>query len=184
MSYELKKFKNSKSEIMNLRGLSLFTDKAQRSRRIGTVPDAPFDELEWAVEDLIGLGIRNFLWFWRNPMLLQWRRGVRGLEYCTLYVMIKELSAFSGQLSDRDREKLQRVKKLLIPFVEKAKQLLILERHTMQNGHITYQRCDDPAIQKLRTELFGDSKSHGGLFKKLIDETDKLLYALIKTEAI
>ena len=35
--------KNSKLLIhsnMNLRGLSLFTDKAQRSRRIGTVPDA------------------------------------------------------------------------------------------------------------------------------------------------
>ena len=54
----------------------------------------------------------------------------------------------------------------------------------MQNGHITYERCDDPEIQKIRTELFGDSKSHGGLFKELIDETDKLLYALIKMQSI
>ena len=49
-------------------------------------------ELETAVNDLISLGIRNFLWFWRNPVLLQWRRGVRGLEYCTLYVMVKEIA--------------------------------------------------------------------------------------------
>ena len=39
--------------------------------------------------ELISLGERNFLWFWRNSMLLQWRRGIRGLEYNTLYIMIK-----------------------------------------------------------------------------------------------
>ena len=49
-------------------------------------------ELETVVGGLIDLGLRNFLWFWRNPMLLQWRRGVRGLEYCTLYVMVTELA--------------------------------------------------------------------------------------------
>ncbi|MDO9287467.1 MAG: BPL-N domain-containing protein, partial [Thermodesulfovibrionales bacterium] len=131
-------------------------------------------------QDLIALGIRNFLWFWRNPMLLQWRRGVRGLEYCTLYVMIRELSAVSHQLSAGDKEKLHKIKKLLMPFTEKAKQLLILERHAMQNGHITYERCDDPGIQKIRTELFGNSKSHGGLFKELINDVDDVLYSLIK----
>ncbi|MDI6744662.1 MAG: BPL-N domain-containing protein [Thermodesulfovibrionales bacterium] len=139
--------------------------------------DTVLSELESAVTDLISLGIRNFLWFWRNPMLLQWRRGVRGLEYCTLYVMIKELSGFSGQLSAVDKEELQSIKKLLIPFTEKAKHLLILERHTMQNGHITYERCNNPAIQKIRIELFGDSKSHGGLFKSLIDEVDAILFS-------
>ena len=131
-------------------------------------------------QDLIALGIRNFLWFWRNPMLLQWRRGVRGLEYCTLYVMIRELSAVSHQLSAGDKEKLHKIKKLLMPFTEKAKQLLILERHAMQNGHITYERCDAPEIQKIRTELFGNSKSHGGLFKDLVNDVDDMLYSLIK----
>ena len=113
-------------------------------------------------------------------MLLQWRRGVRGLEYCTLYVMIRELSDISHQLSAGDKEKLHKIKKLLLPFTEKAKQLLILERHAMQNGHITYERCDDPEIQKIRTELFGNSKSHGGLFKELINDVDDVLYSLIK----
>ena len=64
------------------------------------------------------------------------KRG-QGLEYCTLYVMIRELSAVSHQLSAGDKEKLHKIKKLLMPFTEKAKQLLILERHAMQNGHIT-----------------------------------------------
>lgn len=174
-SDELKKFKNSKPEMISLQ----------------------VNELESAVNDLISLGIRNFLWFWRNPMLLQWRRGVRGLEYCTLYIMINAIAEMlkiqdsllggSPQVTGhrmQDTEKhLKKVKGMLIPFVDKAEHLLILERHEIQNGHITYERCDDPGIQKLRTELFSSSKSHGGLFKDLIDETDKLLYALIEMEA-
>lgn len=142
------------------------------------------NEIESLVADLINLGTRNFLWFWRNPMLLQWRRGVRGLEYCTLYAMIKEIAETLKNQNIEDRIQktdINRIKELLIPFTEKAKQLLFLERYAMQNGHITYEKCDDPKIQKMRIELFGNSKSHGGLFKKLIDEVDKILYILLKT---
>ncbi len=164
--------------------------------------------------DLISLGIRNFLWFWRNPMLLQWRRGVRGLEYCTLYVMIKEIaemleiqnienekmrrwedkSISSSQLHDFPTSafntNLNRIRNLLMPFTERAKQLLILERHAMQKGYITSLssslfrgRQEDqnaPKIQEIKIELFGNSKSHGGLFKNIIDETDELLYTLLE----
>jgi glutamine amidotransferase-like uncharacterized protein len=143
------------------------------------------NEIESLVADLINLGTRNFLWFWRNPpMLLQWRRGVRGLEYCTLHIMIKEIVEIIKKQNTECRMQntdLDRIKELLIPFTEKAKQLLILERYAMQNWHITYEKCDDPEIQKMRIELFGNSKSHGGLFKKLIDEVDKILYILLKT---
>jgi glutamine amidotransferase-like uncharacterized protein len=145
------------------------------------------NEIESLVADLINLGIRNFLWFWRNPMLLQWRRGVRGLEYCTLYAMIKEIAEIIKKVqwsivnSQKIEDDLKKIKELLIPFIENAKRLLILERYAMQKGHITYEKCDDPEIQEMRTELFGNSKSHGGLFKKLIDEVDKILYILLKT---
>lgn len=146
-------------------------------------------ELESVVDGLISLGMRNFLWFWRTPMLLQWRRGIRGLEYCTLYIMMSEISKSirSGSLEitqDKDqlaqlREDLNTLKELLLPFVDDAKRLLVMERLALQNGHITYERCDDPAIRQIRTELFSNSKSHGGLFKKLLDETDRLLFGLI-----
>ena len=68
----------------------------------------------------------------------------------------------------------------MIPFIEKAKQLLILERLAMQNGHITYEKCGDPKINDLRAELFGNSKSHGGSFKILIDNIDSFLFKLLK----
>ena len=158
------------------------------------IPSSLINDLESSVEELISLGVRNFLWFWRNPMLLQWRRGVRGLEYCTLYVTIKEIAEIiqkqpsptvgaEAAVSIQHSEiRLNEIKKLLIPFVSKAKVLLVMERFAMQNGHITYERCEDPEIKKLRAELFSTSKSHGGLFKELIDETDKLLYALLSTK--
>ncbi len=141
-------------------------------------------ELESAVGGLIDLGLRNFLWFRRNSMLLQWRRGVRGLEYCTLSVMVNELAdllqinASKREIPDLDRS-LDRIRDLLVPFVAKAQHLLVRERFAMQNSHITYERCDDPEIQMIREELFSRSKSHGGLFKELIDEVDGLLYSAL-----
>ncbi len=145
--------------------------------------DSGLKELESAVNDLIALGERNFLWFRRNRMLLQWRRGVRGLEYCTLHALIKEISEITGKNNTANimvNDYTSRIKGLLIPFVEKAKRLLILERNALQNGHITYEKCDDPDIREIRTELFSNSKSYGGLFKELIDEVDDLLYLLLK----
>src|SRR5512135_1936414 len=38
-----------------------------------------------AAVDFIAFGERNFLWYWRNDWLLQWRRGVRGIEYSMLH---------------------------------------------------------------------------------------------------
>ena len=116
-------------------------------------------------------------------MLLQWRRGVRGLEYCTLHALIKEISGITGNsnmVNVMVNDYASRIKELLIPFVEKAKRLLCLERNALQNGHITYEKCDDPDIREIRTELFLNSKSYGGLFKELIDEVDSLLYLLLK----
>jgi hypothetical protein len=131
------------------------------------------------VEELIDFGLRNLLWFWRTPMLLQWRRGVRGLEYCTLYIMIKEITEIMRkQNSEVDDIDLKRIKELLIPFIEKAKTLLFLERQAMHYEHITYEKCVNPVIQQMRLELFGNLKSHGGLFKHLIDKIDKILFKL------
>ena len=130
---------------------------------------------------LIRLGERNFLWFWRTPMLLLWRRGVRGLEYNTLYVMLKELhDILRTRGRDLEAGDAERIKALLVPFVEKAGRLLMLERCALHNGHITYKRCEDPEIQRMRRELFSPSKHHGGLFKRLIDEVDRVLYSLIR----
>ena len=145
--------------------------------------------IKQATDGLIELGLRNFLWFWRNPMLLQWRRGVRGLEYCTLSVMVHEVAALlersAGLPTSPDVAcRIQRVRDLARPFADKAGELLLRERFAMQNEHITYERCQDQKIASLRDELFSRSKSHGGVFKELIDEIDHLLYQLLTGERL
>ncbi|MCX7793804.1 MAG: BPL-N domain-containing protein [Thermodesulfovibrionales bacterium] len=132
-----------------------------------------FQTLHDCSSSIIDFGLRNFLWFWRTPMLLQWRRGVRGLEYCTLYIMTKELTALTEQ------ETLQQQDLLLKDFTlfkEKALLLLMLERTDMQKGMITYEHSDNPDIKTLRVELFGNSKSYGGKFKQILDKIDQILY--------
>lgn len=162
-------------------------EQERSSTDLGSNSSVPaISELESTVSGIIDLGIRNFLWFWRNSMLLQWRRGVRGLEYCTLSVMVREIAARLGSRQAPENAAiecdLKNINRQLVYFSERAKRLLVLERLAMQSGHITYERCDNPEIQKIREELFSSSKSYGGLFKEIIDRLDALLYMLIKEE--
>ena len=156
------------------------------------------EEIHTAITDLIATGVRNFLWYWRNPLLLQWRRGVRGLEYSTLAAMIGEIrrhlnnSGASGpdgrpalpEAVDPSRweEELKEIRGQLTPFCEKAKRLLIRERLYMMNASLSPVECSDAEISRLRHELFASAMSHGGHFKRLIDPMDRLLYDLIKEE--
>ncbi|MEJ2193170.1 MAG: BPL-N domain-containing protein [Nitrospirota bacterium] len=130
------------------------------------------------VEELFEVGVRNFLWFRRGP-LIQWRRGVRGLEYFTLYEMVRELSlrlprgAQTGELVAELRA-----------FAGKASGLLLRERRALDRGErLTFREAADPGTRALREELFSRSKSHGGLFKRLLEKVDRRLYALLGEEA-
>ncbi|MBI5409049.1 MAG: hypothetical protein HZA14_06755 [Nitrospirae bacterium] len=195
---------NGQEVLKNLWGYLLKSEVRNEKSEVPNsklqTPDAKLtSDILALCSDLISLGERNFLWYWRNPMLIQWRRGVRGLEYCTLYVMVREIvqkcrsaevqkkphlvpplaKGRIGGVAAEPPFNLNEIMELLTPFTDKAKRLLILERHAMQKGHITYEKCDDSDIQALRKELFSDSKSHGGMFKELIDEIDDLLFLLL-----
>jgi hypothetical protein len=49
----------------------------------------------------------------------------------------------------------------------------------MEREKLTFKETGDPRIQKMRERLFSTSKSHGGLFKEVIDLMDALLYMLL-----
>ena len=152
-------------------------------------------EIRTGVEEIIAAGEGLSLWRWRNPFLLQWRRGVRGLEYSTLSVMTREIrnrllscdrapggdaGIPAGADPDRLRRELLEIRRLLDPFVAKVNQLLELERGYMQTGMLSPLQCDDGEIRDLRRELFGSAMSHGGTFKGLIDAVDRLWLGLIR----
>jgi hypothetical protein len=152
------------------------------------------EEMKEAVDGLIELGVRNFLWFPRNPFMLQWRRGVRGLEYWSLKVLMDEIAELisargedperAGGAPDKGRaarteEALAKVREVLLPFVDEARLLLILERQAMGRERLTFEESSDSRITAMRERLFSRSKSHGGLFKTVIDRMDGILYSLL-----
>lgn len=163
-----------------------------RSRPLPELMDA-VEEIQTAAADLLASGSKHSLWYWRNPLLLQWRRGFRGLEYGTLAVMIGEIGT---RLSDprpdsgpalpesmespRMKEEVLEIRDQIIPFVEKAKDLLARERLFMQTAPLSPLECADAEISRLRQELFGSAMSHGGRFKQMIDVVDRLLFSLIR----
>ena len=152
-------------------------------------------ELQAKVRELIAIGAGQSLWYWRNPLLLQWRRGVRGLEYSTLAVMIGEIAESLGNPAASDpetpaqlpapldpavvEEELLGIREGLFAFCEKARGLLVREKQSMSREPLSPTVCADEEISRLRGELFGSAMSHGGDFKRLIDAVDRLLYKLI-----
>lgn len=151
-------------------------------------------ELEIAGEKFISFGQRNFLWFWRNSWLLQWRRGIRGLEYGMIYLMIKELSRMitemvkmrkttpesKNDIGETPTKKMVFLKEICLSFFEEAKQLLMEERYAMNYGSINFGKSDDHKIQQLRKKLFSSSKRYGGDFKQIIAILDNLLLGMIR----
>ncbi len=153
-----------------------------------------FDLLERAGGELIALGRRNYLWFWRKPYLLQWRRGIRGMEYGIIMMMVRELRQRFYRLRSSERmlmvsggmdieAALGRIRSLAEKFFQEARHLLLLERFALNRGvQLHHLRTDDPEIGRLREVLFSRNKRFGGLFKEFLDRLDELLLLALRSE--
>ena len=181
------------------KGGSASSSQARRPALVAVRPSLRrlMKDISEAVDGLIDQGIRNFLWFWRNPFMLQWKRGVRGLEYCTIKVLADEIerailygseqfakigSPAPGSMeraAAQAEARLSRIREALLAFVEDARLLLVLEAQAMRRERLTFEAASDPRIRAMRGSLFSTSKSHGGRFKELIDSMDELLYSLL-----
>lgn len=142
-------------------------------------------ELAKSIERLVAFGKQNFLWYQRNDWILQWRRGVRGVEYSTLYAMFEKLAATLTRLGQADEEtigKLRRLREISRPFFQDAPKLLVLERDAMGQGPISPLRTDDEQILAFRKKLFSESKRCGGLYEKIIELADEILLPLLREE--
>jgi len=140
-------------------------------------------DLKDAADRLISFGMDNYLWYRRNDWILQWRRGVRGVEYSTLYVMLNRLAAAVLVASPVKTAMLDQLRQLSVavrPFFENAPKLLLLERDAMSEGPISPLRTEDPDIRALREKLFSNSRRCGGLYKEIVDQADEILLPLLK----
>jgi len=142
-------------------------------------------ELKQSVAELIAFGEQNYLWYRRNDWILQWRRGVRGVEYSTLYAMLDQLDRTVTGLhtvGPETGDSLRRLIEISRPFFEEAPRLLRLERDAISRGPISPLKTGDPDIRALREKLFSSSKRCGGLYEEIIELTDAILLPLLRAE--
>jgi hypothetical protein len=136
-------------------------------------------ELARETDSFIEFGMKNFLWYRRNPWLLHWRRGIRGIEYSTIAAMVakieREMESGWAGFGDEGTEELKRLEHLLIPFLEKARKLVMLERLAMNRGPLSPLRCEDPEIREMRSELFSSDRRCGGLYRQIVKSAAGIL---------
>ena len=145
----------------------------KRVRPRGMDAASPSGKTYELLSGLFDLGVKSFLWFRRGEPgeMIQWRRGVRGLEYFTLMELGRELSALNEGQDDAG------LLEGLHGFSRDAEELLALEAEAIKKGEqITFKKASGKEMHTLRGRLFGGGKSHGGLYKEILDRLDALLF--------
>jgi hypothetical protein len=139
------------------------------------------------VQSLMEFGERNLLWSWRRPWLLAWKRGIRGLEYSMLAVMIRTLrdaAEAAGASSVEWRgdpwlDSAGRMEEKVDTFCRLAVRLLLEEKLASEAGRLTKLGRVNREVDELRGRLFGSNMNHGGICRSLFDDFDSLLLRLI-----
>jgi len=138
-------------------------------------------------EELVALGERLDLWTWRNPWLLQWRRGLRGAEFGTLCLLLQGLRAEAerclgpGHNAPEISRTVQELERVWRSFKARAQALLEAEAVESSGGKKEGTEEVGGNVFALRMEIFNcvqcyGSKSYGGLYRPLLDGVDSLLF--------
>ncbi|MHC1730065.1 MAG: BPL-N domain-containing protein [Syntrophobacteraceae bacterium] len=155
--------------------------------------EAP-DEQTWtsimkareAASGLIAFGEANLLWNWRKPWLLNWRRGIRGLEYGTLSVSLDYMVSLKEKLQGQTgrsgswAERAGGLEQNTLEFCSLAKRLLLEEKIATQTAIVSKLGKVNERVDPLRGALFGSKMNHGGLSRILFDLIDGMLLDLMR----
>jgi hypothetical protein len=147
-------------------------------------------------EELVTLGESGGLWSWRNSWLLQWKRGIRGSEFGTVFVLLQGLlEEIERSLVTTKRAPATSDQQLAAPirklgwiwesFRKKSKTLLEGEARELRRKKSPAEVGISGRVRTLRTELFAcvqcyGSKSYGGIYRQLLDQIDALLFKVLR----
>jgi hypothetical protein len=151
---------------------------------------AQLEEAVACIEGLIRFGENHLLWNWRLPWLLHWRRGIRGLEYGSLAVLVAALhrgllraaDGRSQAATDPWAEPVRQLSRDVERFCRLARQLLLEEKFAGQRGQVSKIGKVSAPVDRLREELFGLHMRHGGLCQVIFDRLDRLLFQVFAGE--
>lgn len=141
------------------------------------------------VEELIAFGERNLLWKWRRFWLLQWRRGIRGLEYGSLAVAMRRIvqsvrESVSGNGSCEGwMEDAEIIARDVDRFCGIARNLLIREKVAGHVGGLSKLGEVNQGVDELRAHLFGKQMKYGGVCKTLFDGIGRFLLESLRFQS-
>jgi hypothetical protein len=152
-----------------------------------------------AANDLIAFGEAHLLWNWRKPWLLNWRRGIRGLEYGTLAVVLEYMAFLKERFEARMEcgrhattwdyesslepgwtERCGKLEETTREFCTLAKRLLLEEKIATQTAVLSKLGKVNERVDNMRGILFGNRMNHGGLCRALFDLIDVMLLDLLR----
>ncbi len=136
------------------------------------------------LEETIDLGRTHFLFYWRTPWLLGWRRGVPGSQVNFLYAMAGHALGQNPKDEAQDfwKGEKEAFEHHLDSFLARLKTYLTRERLAMSLALSSPEASSDLDLQQEKQELFGSFPGYGGLYGRLIQPLDHLLY-LLETQA-
>lgn len=164
---------------------------SEQSNRL-TTPPGPvsldhFSRTQGMADELIDFGERHLLWKWRHPWLLQWRRGIRGLEYGSLAVVARSFLQEARKLGrpsalhpDPWLIYARKIEEDTREFCRLSRRLLLEEKLATQSGHVSKLGEINQTVDEMRARLFGKRMNHGGLCRALFDEWDTLLLHVLR----
>jgi putative intracellular protease/amidase len=176
---------------------SPIADEARSGRTIPVDGESLERAREMALESerLVALGESYDLWSWRNPWLLKWKRGIRGAEYGTISVLLQVLAKELEQtraiatvsaipVSEKMGVQLEKLEDLWKLFHNKGRELLKEEARSVRESTARDGAELSSQGQALRREMFNcvqcyGSKSYGGLYRRLLDQIDTLLFGAL-----
>ena len=177
------------------RGLSPLLTRQERSAAPSGIryPASGISKAKQAAADLIAFGEANLLWNWRKPWLLNWRRGIRGLEYGTLYVTLCYMAELELKLAAAPDpgsgaavyganwpESTKELEEKTLEFCALAKRLLFEEKIAAGMGTVSKTGKVNERVDPLRRTLFGKRMNHGGFCGALFDLIDRMLLDLLR----
>lgn len=131
-----------------------------------------------ALEDLILFGQNHFLFVWRTPWLLGWRRGVPGSPVNFLLALVWQArhTPLTKQAHRHWEKHGDACARMCAEFCCKVRTYLVMERRILALAPSSPESSASDALQGARVELFGQFPGYGGIYGELLRPLDKLLW--------
>ena len=139
-------------------------------------------ELWKKTKEIIAFGQKHFLFSWRRPWLLSWRRGIPGSHINFIYAMLSFL------LSLRPTEKTlalwgknkDQLFSLTDEFCMRLKSYLLAERLALTRRPSSPEASSKTSLQQKKIELFGSFPGYGGLYGQILTTLDQLILSILQ----